>query len=144
MGVVEGRTWTELLSPERCWDAAATTAVGRLAVIIDGAPDIYPINYAVDDRTIVFRTGPGSKLRAVTQSQVVAFEVDAVDEPRRAGWSVVMQGRAQEITDPAELRAAGHRALDVWIPAERPVWIRITPTRVSGRSIRGRGDDPEG
>jgi nitroimidazol reductase NimA-like FMN-containing flavoprotein (pyridoxamine 5'-phosphate oxidase superfamily) len=143
MGVIEGRTWTELLSPERCWEAAATTVVGRLAVIIDGAPEIYPVNYVVDERTIVFRTGPGTKLRAAAAAPVVTFEVDSVDEARRMGWSVVIQGRAKEITDPAELRQVSERGLEVWTPAERPVWIRITPTRVTGRGIRARWDEPE-
>lgn len=140
MGVIEGRTWTEVLSPERCWTKLTDAAVGRLAVIVDGAPEIFPINYALDGRTIVFRTGSGSKLLGITQSPRVAFEVDAVDDSRRLGWSVLVKGRASEITDPAELRTVGGQGLDLWIPAERPIWVRITPFDVTGRRIWNQAD----
>lgn len=141
MGVVEGRTWTEMLSPPVCWQLMATHPIGRLAVIVDGVPEIFPVNYAVKDDTIVFRTDPGSKLRGLIQSPVVSFEVDMIDFEHRTGWSVLVKGRAEEISDAAALREISSQPLDLWIPAERSVWIRIRPGQVSGRKIRSRPSD---
>jgi uncharacterized protein len=137
VGVIEGRTWTELLSEERCWELLDGAVVGRLAVVVDGAPEIFPVNYAIDQRTIVFRTGAGNKLLGLTQSARVAFEVDEIDADRRLGWSVLVKGRAATTPEPAGAEP------DLWIPAERPVWIRITPTEVTGRRIWSRSQ-PEG
>jgi nitroimidazol reductase NimA-like FMN-containing flavoprotein (pyridoxamine 5'-phosphate oxidase superfamily) len=138
MGVIEGKTWTEVLDPPHCWELMATHHVGRIAVVVDGVPEIYPLNYVVDEQSILFRTGSGSKLQGMTQSPLVSFEVDSVDENQRLGWSVLVKGRAKEVTTAAELRAAGELELDLWIPAERPVWIRVVPTEVTGRRIWSR------
>ena len=45
----------EELAPEDCWDRLRADGVARLAVVVDGAPEIFPINYVVDRGTIVFR-----------------------------------------------------------------------------------------
>jgi nitroimidazol reductase NimA-like FMN-containing flavoprotein (pyridoxamine 5'-phosphate oxidase superfamily) len=138
MGVIEGKTWTEVLPPSTCWELLAATEVGRVSVIVSGVPEIYPVNYVVDGESILFRTGTGSKLDALTQSPMIAFEADSVDENQRLGWSVLVKGRAREVTAAAELRAARELPLHLWIPAERPVWIRIVPTEVTGRRIWSR------
>jgi nitroimidazol reductase NimA-like FMN-containing flavoprotein (pyridoxamine 5'-phosphate oxidase superfamily) len=133
VGVIEGRTWTELISEEHCWELLDGAVVGRLGVVVDGAPEIFPVNYATDQRSIVFRTGSGNKLVGLTQSARVAFEVDEIDADRRLGWSVLVKGRAAVTTEqPADAHP------DLWIPAERPVWIRITPSEVTGRRIWSR------
>ena len=59
MNVIDGRTWLEHLNPGRCWELLASVPVGRVGVINDSAPEIYPVNHAVDGQTIVFRTDPG-------------------------------------------------------------------------------------
>ena len=62
MPVIDGRTWLEHLSPERCWERLAQVPVGRLGVLIDSAPEIYPVNHVVDQRTIVFRIDQGDRI----------------------------------------------------------------------------------
>ena len=44
------------LDERDCWEMLGHASVGRLAVDVGGEPDIFPINFVVDDRTIVFRT----------------------------------------------------------------------------------------
>ena len=56
MTVIEGRTWLEILQPAECWRLLAGQELGRVAVLVDGAPEIYPVNHIVDSETIVFRT----------------------------------------------------------------------------------------
>ncbi|MEO7429615.1 MAG: pyridoxamine 5'-phosphate oxidase family protein, partial [Acidimicrobiales bacterium] len=61
----------EHLPPEECWSLLATVPVGRIGVLVNSAPEIYPVNHAVDGETIVFRTDPGTKLDAVDRSPSV-------------------------------------------------------------------------
>lgn len=139
MVVVEGRTMLELLPEEECWRRLAAAAVGRIAVVVDGAPEVYPVNFAVQDRTLVLRTDTGSKLRGLDRSPRVAIEIDGVDALSRTGWSVLVKGTASRITDPEEVRAAMALPLELWAPGMKTRWIRIRPTEVTGRAIRPRG-----
>ena len=94
----------EMLSDDECIDLLRQVPVGRIAVTVDALPVIIPINFAVVDGAVVFRTPPGTKLAAATASAVVAFEVDSYEADGRTGWSVMVQGMASEVTDPASLR----------------------------------------
>jgi len=69
----------EILDPDQCWTLLAETTVGRLAVIVDGHPGVFPVNYRVDDRTLVFRTGSGTKQEAI--------EHRTADPLREHGWA---------------------------------------------------------
>jgi nitroimidazol reductase NimA-like FMN-containing flavoprotein (pyridoxamine 5'-phosphate oxidase superfamily) len=155
MGVVDGRTWLEHLSPVECWKLLAQSAVGRVGVIVDSAPEIYPVNFVVDNDTIVFRTDPGSKLRGLDRSPSVCFEADAIDVGESTGWSVLVKGRAVELRGSDELRHAAELPLRFWAVGDKAHWIRIKPSEVTGRrilKIEGRGapavessaDDPSG
>ena len=106
MGVVDGRTWMELLPPPECWQLLSHRPVGRIGVLVDSAPEIYPVNFAVDEETIVFRTDPGSKLRGLDRSPSVCFEVDSIDVDDHTGWSVLVKGRAVEVTSADDKRRA--------------------------------------
>ena len=66
------RTWLEILGTEACWELLASAPVGRLGVVVDGRPEIFPVNFVTDDRTIVFRTEVGSKLAALDASSTSA------------------------------------------------------------------------
>ena len=136
MGVVDARTWMEDLSPATCWALLAATPVGRVAVLVDGEPDIYPVTFAVDERTIVFRTAAGTKLRGLAKASRTCFEVDELDPDRRTGWSVVVKGRAEVVTRPGELGVAA-RQLAPWASGTKDHWMRIRPTAVTGRRLKG-------
>ena len=102
----------EELTDAECRRLLAERHLGRLAVPDFGGPVIFPVNYVFDQDLVVFRTDPGSKLDAATELESVAFEVDAVDEATRTGWSVVVRGTLAEITDPDDL--ARLRALPLY------------------------------
>lgn len=135
MALLDGRTWLEHLSLQDCWQHLAQASVGRIGVLVDSAPEIYPVNYVVDERTIVFRTDPGSKLRGVDRSPAVCFEVDEVSAEDRAGWSVLVKGRAVEVAHPDELARLAELPLDYWAVGDKQRWIRIRPIEVTGRAI---------
>jgi nitroimidazol reductase NimA-like FMN-containing flavoprotein (pyridoxamine 5'-phosphate oxidase superfamily) len=133
--VVDGRTWLEHLNPVDCWKRLAATPVGRIGVLNDSAPEIYPVNHVVDRGTIVFRTDPGSKLRGLLRSPAVCYQADGVDPVDGTGWSVLVKGRAVELHDPDELRAAAALPLRLWSVGDKAHWIRIVPDELTGRRI---------
>jgi len=119
------------LSDDQCWALLEHERFGRLATNALGVMDITPLNYVSWDRTILIRTAPGSKLLQLTVSPDVAFEIDG-REPGSA-WSVVLKGRARMLTNPAEIVEAERAGLRNQLATEKPIWVRIEPSEVSGR-----------
>jgi nitroimidazol reductase NimA-like FMN-containing flavoprotein (pyridoxamine 5'-phosphate oxidase superfamily)/nucleotide-binding universal stress UspA family protein len=125
----------EELSAAMCWEVLNSSRVGRLAVCLGGSPRIFPINFVVDEHTIVFRTAPGTKLTGVRNSDV-AFEVDDYDAATGQATSVIIEGRASEIAGGNEWDRALELPLFPWHVAPKGHFVRITPDRVSGRRFR--------
>jgi uncharacterized protein len=138
MGVIDGRTWMEHLSAARCWELLASTPVGRIGVLYDSAPEIYPVNHAVVDHTIVFRTDVGSKLSALDRSPAVCYQIDGVDAEHLTGWSVLVKGRASLVKEGAEVRYLESQGLQHWSLGHKAHWVRIDPAEVTGRQIWSR------
>jgi uncharacterized protein len=126
----------EELDDAECRALLAEHHLGRLAIVEFGGPVIFPVNYVYDRDLVVFRTDPGSKLDAATERELVAFEVDAVDEATRTGWSVVARGTLAEVTDPGELVRLRALPLYPWAPGEKARYVRVRPRSVTGRRIR--------
>ena len=105
--------------------------VGRIAVIDrDDMPFVVPVNYVLSGDTVLFRTHPGTKLDALRR-RPVAFQVDSIDEVRRTGWSVLVQGVAHEAS-PQDLVDADP---EPWTEAG-PYWIQVVPRFISGRRFQ--------
>ena len=133
--------------PEReCWELLRNCEVARLAVSVNDVPDIFPINFVIDHGTILFRTAEGTKLSATLANPEVAFEADGLDVELQNAWSVVVKGRAQEVTHLHELIDSMDLPLFPWHGAPKSTFIRITPETISGRSFhkvdRTRWDTP--
>ncbi|WP_055529617.1 pyridoxamine 5'-phosphate oxidase family protein [Streptomyces graminilatus] len=123
------------LGPDDCRALLSTHGVGRVAVSTPGGPAVVPVNYEVVDDAIAFRTAPDSVPAAAVGSEV-AFEVDHVDEAMSEGWSVLVVGPAQVVTEPDEVRKLVGRAhTEPWAGGGREMWVSIRPTRVTGRRI---------
>ncbi len=121
------------LAPEACWDLLRRHQFGRLALTVGGEPEIFPINYVVQGSTLVFRTAPGTKLAALTVNDIVALEVDGFDQ--QSGWSVVVKGQAHTTTWGSDFEDAAKSGLRPWVATVKPVFVRIVPRRVTGRSF---------
>jgi uncharacterized protein len=104
MAVDEAGSGVTDLPANACWALLRTQEVGRLAVSIADRPEIFPVNYVVDHGTIVFRTAEGTKLAGAAQRDV-AFEADGYEPDTGEAWSVVVKGRADEVS-------RGHELLD--------------------------------
>jgi len=135
MAIIDGKTWMEYLSQSECWELLAKTPVGRIGVLVDSAPEIYPVNHAVDGQTIVFRTEQGGKLRGLDRSPAVCYQVDGFDAATSTGWSVLVKGRARQVTAADEEQQLVGLDLQYWSVGPKPHWVRIEPDRVTGRRI---------
>lgn len=131
------RNGLEVLTREECLTLIRGAPVGRVGVVVGGVPVVVPVNFALLDDDVVFRTGTGAKLVAAVTRSAVSFEVDAVDPLTHSGWSVLITGGASEITRPDQRAAAATLALESWIPG-RERYIRIRTESVSGRRLAGR------
>jgi nitroimidazol reductase NimA-like FMN-containing flavoprotein (pyridoxamine 5'-phosphate oxidase superfamily) len=126
------------LERDECLRLLATSNVGRVAVNVpDWTPVIRPVNYVFDESSasVIFRSARGSKFHALVHAQRAAFEVDGVEPARQAGWSVIVVGPVEEVTNAAELTRLDRSGLRPWVPGETSHWMRIRTTVVSGRRI---------
>ena len=124
----------EALPPEVCLRLLESVPVGRVSLCTGGEVIILPVNHVVDGQDVVFRTDRGSKLSAANRRDHVAFEADDYDPRTRTGWSVLVKGRAEVIREDAQIQRLSHLGLYPWVTAaDRPYWIRIHPTSVTGR-----------
>ena len=139
----ESRQFSALSEP-RCRELLQSSNLARVAWQTADGPQILPVTYVCYGDSLVFRTSPYGPLSDLIQPTDVALEVDELDQDRRSGWSVVVQGRAAAVGEPAEMvhlwTVAG---LVPWAPGIRNVFIQITPRRISGRMLsRDTGPNP--
>ena len=124
----------EALPLEVCLRLLESVPVGRVSFCTDGEVVTLPVNHVMDGQDIVFRTDHGSKLSAAERQDHVAFEADDYDLRTRTGWSVLVKGRAEVVHEDSEIQRLSHLGLYPWVTAvDRPFWIRIRPTSVTGR-----------
>lgn len=134
------RTGIEIIDRGECLALLAGDVVGRIGIVVHGAPLVLPVNYVLDGEAIVFRTGPGSKL-ATAERAPACFEIDGFDRPHRAGWSVVVSGRLDEVTryNGDLFVRASHLPVHPWADGPKDHLMRLVPATISGRRIRGDG-----
>ncbi|MGW9079878.1 helix-turn-helix domain-containing protein [Streptomyces kronopolitis] len=127
------------LSPAECRERLSTHGVGRVAVTVDDAPAVFPVNYTVADELIAYRTAPEAGPAAAAGHEV-ALEVDHIDDAFSQGWSVLVVGYAHVVTNAHETRRLEEHAHTApWVGDGRHQWIVIHPTRITGRRIRVMG-----
>lgn len=118
------------LAVDECWKVLCRLELARLAYHDGARVQLAPINYAVEDGRLIFRTGEGSKLAGVLQNPDVAIEVDeTVGEVAR---SVVARGVAREL-DGLEALMTDQLRLRPWVDSVKDHVIAIELTSVSGR-----------
>ncbi|WP_425955197.1 pyridoxamine 5'-phosphate oxidase family protein [Xylanimonas sp. McL0601] len=122
---------TRELTEDESWEFLGLQAVGRLATAAAGDPEIFPVNFAATNGRIFVRTAPGSKLAEVAVNGNVAFEVDQMGTD--LAYSVVVKGTAEILEHDDDITDAEATGLLTYQDTAKPVWLRITPSEVSGR-----------
>lgn len=120
-----------VLSEEESWDLLSGSALGRLVTTVGDQLEIFPVNFVVQNRTLLFRTAEGTKLFATVTNDQVLFEAD--DHGLSEGWSVIVRGHGEVLHGADEIAEADQAGLYPWLATVKLRYVRITPTQVSGR-----------
>lgn len=120
-----------VLPQSDCWNLLSSVTLGRLVTSVDGQPEIFPVNFVVQRRTVLFRTAEGTKLVSAAINHNVLFEAD--DHNVSEGWSVVVKGVAKILDDDDELAEAERGQLLPWTSTTKQHYVRIRPLTVTGR-----------
>ena len=127
----------ESLSEHECLTLLKSVKYGRVAVVTNqGRPEIFPVNYRVHDRTVVFVTA-SRVLQAWAPLGHVAFEVDLIDPWSHEGWDVVVSGQGAEITGAVDNVSllARFEQFGQWAPGVKDHWIAIMNPRFHGTRL---------
>jgi uncharacterized protein len=123
-----------ILSASESWDLLSSVSLGRLVTSVDGRPHIFPVNFVVQHRTVLFRTAEGTKLVSAAINNQVLFEAD--DHDAAEGWSVIVEGTTRTLRSDEEIAEAERAQLLPWIATYKSHYVRIRPTSISGRRFR--------
>jgi nitroimidazol reductase NimA-like FMN-containing flavoprotein (pyridoxamine 5'-phosphate oxidase superfamily) len=123
-----------VLTEDESWHLLASMTLGRLVTVVAGQPEIFPVNFVVQRPTVIFRTAEGRKLLSSVMDERVAFEAD--DHDFDEGWSVVVKGRADVMSDNADLEKADRAQLLSWTPSVKQHFVRIVAAEITGRRFR--------
>jgi hypothetical protein len=122
------------LEEAECWEFLARHHLGRVGLVHLDQPMIFPVNYALDGHSVVFRTAPGTKLAMAAADRPAVFEVDEASELFETGTSVMLHGALREITDPVERGRAEGLPIRPWAHG-RDHYVRVEHRWISGRRI---------
>ena len=131
----------EILDEAGCLKLISPGGIGRIAYQSRFGPAVLPVNYKLHDGAILFRTAEHSPLdedlrTGITNAEYrVAFEIDDIDLAAREGWSVLVQGPAHHIQPGPERESALTAGIEPWPEGDRELFVRITPTHITGRRI---------
>lgn len=129
------------LTEAESWELLSSQEVGRLATGVSSRPEIFPVNFAVADGCLYFRSAPGNKLLGLAINEQVAFEADD-DSAQASGWSVVCHGRGEIVQTSEEIAAIDELGLHPWVQTIKTEYVRIRVDEITGRRFRF-GDQPE-
>lgn len=133
-----GKPVLEPLTEAECRGFLGAAGVGRLVFTEPRGPVAVPVNYAMLGDDVIVRTSWHTRLAAWAVQRRVSFEVDRFDGALAEGWSVLVSGTAQTVTEPAELNTVRSLGIAPWAGGERDAYIRITTHEITGRRIRAK------
>ncbi|SRR5258708_2713363 len=134
------------LDEAECLRLIAPGGIGRIAYSGRYGPTVLPVNYKLHQGTIVFRTAQDSPTDEDLRTGIahaeykVAFEIDEIDIRAKEGWSVLIQGPLHHVESEAERASVVEAGVETWPGGDRELFLRIVPSRITGRRIRRAGE----
>jgi hypothetical protein len=131
----------EVLDEAECLRLISAGGIGRIAFTGRFGPTVLPVNYQLHQGTIVFRTAEDSPTDEDLRTGIanaeykVAFEIDDFSLAAREGWSVLIQGALHHVDSAAERASVRGAGVEPWAGGPRELFLRVIPSRVSGRRI---------
>lgn len=99
-------------------------------------PTIRSVVFALTPEHVTFRVAPGSRLRSAATNSVVAFQADDSGELDGVGWSVIVQGVCEEVTEPGAVTELRELPLPAWSADHADdVFLRLPLERISGERV---------
>ena len=129
-----------ILTEAESWNLLAGVALGRLVTSVEGETEIFPVNFVVQNRTVLFRTSVGTKLVSAVINNNVLFEAD--DHNVAEGWSVIVRGIARTLHNDDDIREAERAQLLPWTATVKQHYVRVLPTTITGRRF-AFGSEPD-
>jgi len=134
----ERETGIEILDIDECLRLLRVGGVGCLGLPSVGAPELRPVNFIVDGRSIVIRTGEGQILEAGRSGIAASFQIQGIDGLEHTGWSVNVTGKLCQL-DTDEHSLSLH--LRPWASGKKDRFVKLSLSQVTGRRIPpGRGN----
>jgi nitroimidazol reductase NimA-like FMN-containing flavoprotein (pyridoxamine 5'-phosphate oxidase superfamily) len=136
------RPAAEPMDEAECLRLMSAGGVGRVGYTGRFGPTVVPVNYALYEGTVVFRTGQDSPMGEDLRSGIehaeskVAFEIDEISPATREGWSILVQGSAHPVDSETERVSVMQSGVEPWAGGEKELFVRVIPTRITGRRIR--------
>lgn len=133
-----GSNVLEVLDEDECLTLLGSAEVGRVGVVVDGQPLIFPVNHVLEGRSIVVRTDSTRMLSGASLAKV-AFEADGFDAGARSGWTVLVEGIGNDVTDALDATSERLQTVAVapWAPGPKPRLLRIDVRTITGRRFAG-------
>lgn len=122
-----------------CLELLSAVSVGRVGYTTDDGPRILPVNFSLVDQQVVFRTSAFGEIARHALDRPVAFEVDDVDNFFQEGWSVLVTGRGELLTESELRRLQLGSAPEPWAEGPRTLFLKITSDGLSGRRVLPSG-----
>lgn len=137
-----GSNTLEVLDEDESLALLRSAEVGRVGVVVDGQPLIFPVNHVLEGRSIIVRTDSARMLSGASLAKV-AFEADGFDAGARSGWTVLVEGIGNDVTGALDTTSERLQAVPVtpWAPGPKSRLLRIDVRTITGRRFAGeRGD----
>ena len=131
----------EKLDEAECLRLISPGGIGRIAFTGRFGPTVLPVNYQLHQGTIVFRTVEDSPTDEDLRTGIanaeykVAFEIDDFSLAAREGWSVLIQGALHHVESEAERASVRESGVQPWASGPRELYLRVIPSRITGRRI---------
>jgi hypothetical protein len=122
------------MAEEMCLMALRTERIGRIVLTERALPLAVPVSYLVTPEGVVVRVPDHDSSGWHAAGSVVALEADAHDCD--GGWSVLVLGMADEVTDAAQIDLFDRTVPTTWADTSASnAYLRIPFSLVSGRRL---------
>ena len=137
-----GSNALEVLDEDESLALLRSVEVGRVGVVVDGQPLIFPVNHVLEGRSIIVRTDSVRMLSGASLAKV-AFEADGFDTGARSGWTVLVEGIGNDVTEALDTTSERLQAVPVspWAPGPKARLLRIDVRTITGRRFAGERRD---
>jgi hypothetical protein len=122
------------MAEDVCLTALRTEQIGRIVLTQRALPLAVPVSYLVTADSVVVRVPDHETSGWHAAGSVIALEADAQDA--EGGWSVLVLGMADEVTDAAQIDVFDRTVPTTWADTSSSnAYLRIPFSLVSGRRL---------